>query len=192
ESGGGSGSDASGLDEEQSEGAAGAPVSPPDGGGPGGDGGESGGASPGKGEPSFPGLRLFAFRPDIRFGVAGSGNLATYEQLSLGRALPDKNPVIAFVGVSDDGERVAFDISGEVAMVRGPGHCIGGSQSCSLLTLRTGQAVDILTGKPGRTFRLDLVGIEFVEVKPPKGAGASVAGRGRDFDLAQGFIGRHR
>jgi hypothetical protein len=135
-------------------------------------------------------LRFFAFRPDIRFGVAGSGDLTSYEELPLGEPLPDRNPVVVFIGVSDDGKRVAFDVSPEVAMVKGPGRCIGGPQSCSLLTLKAGEAADILTGKPDRAFRLKVEKIEFVEVKRPKTAGASSApaGQGFAFDLA--VVGR--
>jgi hypothetical protein len=146
----------------------------------------SGGASPGEVDPQDPGLRFFAFRPDIRFGVAGSGDLKLYEQLPLGELLPERNPVLVFIGVSDDGKRVAFDVSQEVAMVKGPGRCIGGPQSCSLLTLKEGEAADILTGKPDRSFRLKIEKIEFVEVKRPNTAGTSStsSGQGWAFDLA--------
>jgi hypothetical protein len=153
-------------------------------------GGDPGGTSPGNGkiDPKDPGLRFYAFRPDVRFGVAGSDDLTRYENLPLGQLLPKQNPVIAFMGVSEDGKRVAFDISNEVAMVRGPGRCIGGNQSCSLLILRAGQAVDILTGTSGRAFRLAVTGIDFVEVERPKPAQSSTAAQGRVFDFSQSFI----
>ncbi len=141
---------------------------------PGQDGGGPGGTSPGSGsgkvDPSDPEMRFYAFRPEVRFGVAGSGELNLYEEMPLGQLLPKQLPVVVFIGVSEDGERVAFDVSDEVTMVRGPGRCIGGKQNCSVLILRAGQAVDVLTGTPGRAFRLDVVRIDFVEVKRPKPA----------------------
>lgn len=173
----GSGSSAAGSDG----GGVAEPVSPSGEGS--GTGGGSAGASPGEVDPKDPGLRFFAFRPDIRFGVAGSGDLKLHEELPLGEPLPDRDPVVVFIGVSDDGKRVAFDISGEVAMVKGPGRCIGGPQSCSLLTLKEGEAADIITGKPDRSFRLKIEEIEFVEVKRPKEAGASAASPGRSWPL---------
>jgi hypothetical protein len=153
-------------------------------------GGNPGGTSPGNGkiDPKDPGLRFYAFRPDVRFGVAGSEDLTRYENLPLGQLLPKQNPVIAFMGVSEDGRRVAFDVSNEVAMVRGPGRCIGGNQSCSLLILRAGQAVDILTGVPGRAFRLAVTGIDFVEVKRPKPVRSSAPAQRRGYDFSQSFI----
>lgn len=153
-------------------------------------GGGSGAAAPPSG-PDSPGLHFFAFRPDIRFGVAGSGELSEYKELPLGAVLPEKNPVVAFLAVSESGKRAFFHVSTEVALVKGPGHCIGGPQSCSLLSLKEGQAADILTGKPDRSFRLKVERIEFVEVERPNPAGASSAGGSAPgtpgSDLAQSF-----
>jgi hypothetical protein len=147
-----------------------------------GGGGGGGGAtpSPGSGRPTSPdddGLNFYAFRPDIRFGAAGSGDLTRYTKLDLGQLLPEKTPVIAFMGVSEDGKRVAFDVSREVAQVRGPGRCIGGPQNCGLLILKAGQALDLLTGRPNRDFRLAVDKIRFVEVERPnpEDAGSSSA-----------------
>jgi hypothetical protein len=184
--GGGESSSSSGTteDEGSSVGETVEPVAPPSGGE--GGGGNSGGASPGKVDPDDPGLRFFAFRPDIRFGVAGSGELTSHEELPLGEPLPSRNPVVVFIGVSDDGKRVAFDVAPEVAMVKGPGRCIGGPQSCSLLSLKAGEAADIVTAQPGRSFRLKVEKIEFVEVQRPKPAGSSSTAvrQGWGFDLA--------
>lgn len=190
--GGGGSSEASVTDVEVTE----QPDSPPDAGGSPGSGGSAGsGGSPGREtspgsdriDPRNPGLRFYAFRPDVRFGVAGSGELREHEDIATGRVLPKRNPVVVFVGVTEDGKRAVFDVSPEVAMVRGPGRCIGGNQSCSLLFLREGQAADLLTGKPDRTFRLKVRAIEFVEVKRPKGARSSAARQAWGTDLAQSF-----
>jgi len=143
---------------------------------------QSGGTPPSPGSPGTQprpgsdsdGLRYYAFRPNIRFGVAGSGELHEYRHLDLGRALPKRNPVVLFFGISEDGKRAAFDVSPEVQMVKTPGRCIGGPQSCGTLILKAGQAADIVTGKPDRNFRLKVTGIDFVEVfKKAKPAGSS-------------------
>jgi len=106
----------------------------------------------------------------------------------VGTVLPKKNPVVAFLGVSDDGKRAAFDVSSEVAAIEGEGRCIGGKGSCDLLTLQAGQAVNLLTGRPGRNFRLSVEAIHFVEVDPPKSASSSAAGGSREFDFGRGVL----
>lgn len=163
--------------------------SPPSTGGSpsGGDGGSGGKTGSGELDPSKPGLRFYAFRPDIRFGIAGSGKLNTYKTVPAGKVLPKRHPVIVFVGVSEDGRRAGFDVSPEVALVRGDGRCIGGNQSCSLLFLKAGEAATLLTGKPNRSFRLNVTGIEFVQVKRPKPAGKSNRQERIGFGFAQSF-----
>lgn len=147
-----------------------------------GGGGSNGGASNGKGPPDDgidpDGMRFFGFRPDVRFGVAGSGDLNLYEDLALGSLLPKKKPLLVFIGVSESGERAAFDVSPEVALVRGNGACIGGMQGCRLLFLREGEAVDLLTESAGRSFRLKVESIDFVEVDVPKQASGSSSNAG--------------
>jgi hypothetical protein len=150
--------------------------------------GGSGGAAPGKIDPTSPGLHFFGLRPDVRFGVAGEGQLTSYQHISIGQVLPKRDPVVVFLGVSEDGKRAAFHVSDEVALVRGPGDCTGGNQNCDLLFLRAGQAVDLLTGAPNRDFRLAVDQIDFVEVDPPKAAHASTSQRRRDYGFSQNFI----
>lgn len=127
-------------------------------------GGDSGGS--GDDERSY-----YAYRPNVRFGVAGSDDLTTYRHLDFGKALPNRNPVILFFGVSEGGKRVAFDVSPEVQLVKTKGRCIGGHQSCGTLILKQGQAATIITGKPNRSFRLKITGIDFIEVERPKPRG---------------------
>ena len=157
------------VETEPSDGGAGGDGEP-------GGGGGGGGTSPGSRSGDDPD-RFYAYRPTIRFGPAGSGELKVYEDLPLGKLLPSEKPVMVFMGVSESGNRVAFNLSREVTWVRGPGQCIGGKEECSLLFLRAGQAVDVMTTTPGRTFRLHVVKIEFIEVERPKPAESSAAGR---------------
>jgi len=148
----------------------------------------------GKGNPpeSLEGKRLFGFRPNVRFGVAGSGDLSLHRELPLGSLLPEKNAVVLFVGVTQNGERALFSVAPEVT-VRGDGGCVGGAENCHFLSMRAGDAVDLLTGSTGRSFRLNVVSIDFVELDlPPKskrasGSSATQPSRGWAFDLAQSF-----
>ncbi|HEY5815817.1 MAG TPA: hypothetical protein VIS95_05695 [Solirubrobacterales bacterium] len=139
-------------------------------------GGSDGGTSPGSGSADADGRRFYAYRPTIRFGPAGEGELNVYKELSVGKLLPQEKPIMFFTGASEDGNRIAFNLSREVTWVRGPGQCVSSREECSLLFLRAGQAVDIMTTMPGRTFRLHVVKIEFVEVDRPKPAESSAAG----------------
>jgi hypothetical protein len=143
----------------------------------------SGSTPPGGGPPSRGGsaesgdgddLRFFAYRPDVRFGVAGGeGELKLYRELPIASLLPKANPVVMFLGITEDGKRAVFDVSQEVIMVRGGGKCIGGDQSCGLLFMRVGEAATLLTMTTGRTFRLALDAIEFVPVDRPPPARSS-------------------
>lgn len=151
--------------------------------GPGSGGGGSGGTDPGADS-----QRFYAYRPNVRFGVAGSDDLTVHEHLALGRLLPQKNAILVFIGASENGSQVAFNLTREVTSVRGPGRCVGGKDDCSLLILRAGQAVDLVT-EAGQTFRLHVIQIDFVEVeRGPKPAGSSSAERHSAFDRFQSFI----
>ena len=72
-------------------------------------------------------------------------------------------------------------------LVQGEGQCIGGAQSCTLLTLKAGDAVSLVTGNPERTFRLNVTSIKWVEVDPPKPQKASSSSRKPYLNVAQSF-----
>lgn len=149
----------------------------------------AGNGAPGSSGPVSPDstTRYFGFRPNVRFGQAGSENLKNYPELAVGTRLPQKKPVAVFLGVSDDGKRATFALTPEVILVQGEGQCIGGAQSCTLLTLKTGDAVSLVTGSPDRTFRLNVTNIQWVEVDPPKPQKASSSSRKPFLDIAQSF-----
>lgn len=132
------------------------------------------------------GSHLFGFRPDVRFGVAGSDELTLYEELQLGRLLPQKNPVLVFIGATQNGKRALFDVSPEVASVQGDGSCIGGTDNCRILSMEEGQAVTLRLGLGGRAFRLAVVSIRFVELDVPKKA-SSPSARPGAAGLTQNF-----
>jgi hypothetical protein len=141
--------------------------------------GAAGGATPplpspagstggGSGDDDLEDGRLYGFRPDLRFGVAGSGQLKLYRELPLGSLLPQKRPVLLFIGVTQNGNRALFNVVPEVTQVNGDGDCIGGSSNCQILSMQAGQAVTLVTEQPGRSFRLKLERIEFVELPMPR------------------------
>jgi hypothetical protein len=172
--------DVSGGSVDVSAGESGDPVSSPpssapapgSGHGQGGTGtkpGKTGGDQP----DSLDGKRLFGFRPDVLFGVAGSGQLTLHDDLPLGSLLPEQNAVVLFVGVTQNGERALFSVGPEI-IVRGDGGCVGGDENCRFLSMREGDAVDLLTSLTGPSYRLKVESIDFVELDlPPKSERAS-------------------
>jgi hypothetical protein len=149
-------------------------------------GASDGGQGGGTGSAPTPN-QFYAFRPDVRFGLAGSGELRKYTDLPLASLLPKENPVLFFIGATETGDRVVFDVSAEAVMVKGGGKCIGGRQSCGLLFIRAGEAVTVLTESRGRTFQLAVDSIDFVPVDRPKPAGASAAGEPQVPGFSQNF-----
>lgn len=130
--------------------------------------GEGNGGTTQKGSDNgLDGRRLYGYRPDVRFGMAGSGDLVTHEELPLATLLPKKNAVALFVGATQNGKRAFFSLTPDVTRVRGDGDCVGGKQNCRILSLRADQAVDLLTDSPNRAFRLKVLQINLVEIKIP-------------------------
>lgn len=139
-------------------------------------GGSGGGSKKGDGDGDdspLDGKRLFGFRPDVRFGVAGSDDLSLHKELPLGSFLPRSNPVLVFIGVTQNGNRALFDVSREVSWVQGDGDCVGGKAACQVISLKQGQAANLQTAMS--TFRLAIVDIDFVEVDVPREASSSSA-----------------
>lgn len=120
------------------------------------------------------GSHLFGFRPDVRFGVAGSNELTMHEELKLGSFLPQHEPIVIFIGVTQNGTRALFDVSPEVWSVRGDSNCVGGDENCLILSLREGQAVT-LTTESESAFRLAVARIRFVELDTPAKASTSAS-----------------
>ncbi|HEY7256438.1 MAG TPA: hypothetical protein VH476_07110 [Solirubrobacterales bacterium] len=150
--------------------------------------GSSGPGTTGPVSPNQPGIHYFGFRPDVRFGIQGSDQLKKYDELENGTRLPQKKPVAVFLGVSSDGKRALFALTPEVILVHGEeGQCIGGAQSCALLSLKAGDAVSLLTANPERTFRLSITRIQWVEVDPPEPEKASSSSRHQILDISQSF-----
>jgi hypothetical protein len=152
--------------------------------------GTPGGTPPSSGKKNPPddleGKRLYGFRPDVRFGVAGSRELNLHTELPLGSLLPKENAVVLFVGVSQSGERALFSVAPDIE-VRGDGGCVGGVDNCRFLSMRDGEAVDLLTGPGGPSFRLKVVSIEFVQVNVPQKAKQASGSRATEPRLAWAY-----
>lgn len=148
-------------------------------------GGSNGGGHGGSTEQA--GLRYFGYRSDVRFGVAGSGQLALHKELPLGSLLPKQNSVLVFIGVTQNGKRALFDPTSKITSVRGNGDCVGGKQSCEILSMRAGTAVDLLVGSSGRAYRLNVVRIDFVELDSPSKGGASDSASREELAIPQSF-----
>jgi len=158
------------------------------GGSPSGDGTGGGGATgnAGTSKPPLSG-RYFSYRPDIRFGLVGSHELTSHNDLPVGELLPKKDPVVIFLGVSENGQRVTFAMV-DAASVTGPGRCIPEKLRCGVLVLHAGQAVNIVSGASGQVFRLAVDDVEFIEVDAPKPASSSsVGGAGWAKGFGQNF-----
>jgi hypothetical protein len=152
--------------------------------------GTGAGSGPGRGATGpapDDGTQFYAYRPDLRFGIAGSGQLKEYTDLPVASLLPKENPVMIFLGATEPGDRVVFDVSSEVVLVKGGGRCIGGRLSCGLLFIREGESVTLLTEVPGRTFQLAIDSIDFVPVDRPKPASSSSAGESQVPGVFQNF-----
>lgn len=116
------------------------------------------------------GAKFFGFRPDVRFGKAGSGKLAKHDELAVGSVLPKKRGAVVFLGVTENGQRAFFAVSPRIVSVKGDGSCIGGKQSCEVLSLKAGQAVTLVGAQPLPVYRLSVVDIELVEIEEKKRA----------------------
>jgi hypothetical protein len=87
----------------------------------------------------------------------------------------DNRPLVAFIGVNEDGKRAVFMVSDHVSSVRGDGRCIPRRGSCNYLELKPGDKASLRYEPEGnRTYNLKLRKIELVPVGKPH---ASVSGK---------------
>lgn len=110
--------------------------------------------------------RLVTRRVDVAVGP--QGDVRERKGLKAITVLPSKRmPVVAFLGVSEDAKRATFAVSADVESTGGAGTCVGGGPiGCEFLTLKVGQQQSFEYAPDGQTYRLKLLGVEDVEVKP--------------------------
>jgi hypothetical protein len=98
--------------------------------GGGGSGGDSGGSGGSGGEGG-----VLAFRVDVEVGPAG--DLERRRNVKLLTTLPSQsNPVLLFLGASEDGKHAVFLVSDDVETARGDGHCLPTPADCQFLKLK--------------------------------------------------------
>jgi hypothetical protein len=122
----------------------------------------SGGTSAGSKSAPKPGW--YAFRVAVAVGPAGNvSDRNSVERLTF---LPSKNrPVVAFIGVSEDGKAAVFMVSDDVSSVEGEGRCIPRRSDCQFVELKPGEKASFRYEPEGnRKFNLRLRTIELVPV----------------------------
>jgi hypothetical protein len=115
--------------------------------------------------------RLVTRRIDVNVGP--QGDLKRVDGVKDLTLLPSKQtPVVAFLGVSENGKQATFAVSADVASTSGGGRCIGGGPiACEFLTLEVGQQQSFEYTPNGQNYRLKLLGISDVELKVPGKSG---------------------
>jgi hypothetical protein len=133
--------------------------------------GASGGSEPSQTTSSAPQPpriepRFFTRRIDVTVGPVGAAvERDGIKQLSM---LPSKSkPVVAFLGVTEHGDRAVFGVSPDVTEVRGDGKCTPGLASCAYLVLEVGDDARLDYAPDANTYRLKLRKIRNVSLKGP-------------------------
>jgi hypothetical protein len=85
-------------------------------------------------------------------------------------ALPgEKTPAITYLGLgAKEPRRPLFLVSPEVTEIFGETECISGTGSCQLITLQKGFPVTFAYGENGVRYKINLLDVTGVPVKPPK------------------------
>jgi hypothetical protein len=127
----------------------------------------SGGSSTTSGSDDPPQRQWFSYRVSVAVGPAG--NLTEREGVKRLEFLPgDNRPLVAFIGVTEDGKHAIFTVSDDVSSVRGDGRCIPRRGACDFLELAPGDKASMRYEPEGnRTYNLKLKRIELVPVPKP-------------------------
>ena len=134
----------------------------------GGGGGSGGGGSGGGGAPE-----QVAYRVDVKVGHAGQ--LERRRHINLMTVLPSQsNPVLLYVGASEDGKEAVFLVSEDVVRSHGAGQCLPSPADCQFLSLRKGDKRKLEYAPQGEpdTFVIQLLGIGLSPVKDAQSSDA--------------------
>lgn len=108
--------------------------------------------------------RLVTRKVDVKIGP--SGDVKKVDDVGQLDLLPDVSaPVVAFLGVSDDGKRAAFLVSTDVSSATGDGACVPDPTSCQFITMRPRDVEQLVYAPDGLTYKLKLLNIHEVKVK---------------------------
>jgi hypothetical protein len=115
---------------------------------------------------------VLAFRVDVEVGPAGS--LERRQDVKLLTVLPSQsNPVLLFLGASEQGDEAVFMVSEDVVTSHGDGSCLPTPAQCQFLNLREGDEQRLEYAPRGEpdTFVIKLVSIRLSPIpKNPKGS----------------------
>lgn len=171
----------------------GTPTAPPTGSdetstGDGSNGGSSGGSgdgSTGTGDQTQPEIRFVAGRVDVSFGPVGKGK--EYNNVKYLSFLPDdETPIVAFVGLSEQGagKGAVFALSSLAEVGEGDGTCaLHKPYPCQFLTLKPGDSRFIKY--EGKSYRLNVTDTRMIAVDDPSDATA-----GGDDSVTEGDAGQ--
>jgi hypothetical protein len=136
--------------------------------------GSSGGSGGTSTKPTTRSRRLYAFRISVAIGRPGHlTHRSNVKRLTL-LPSPDK-PIVAFLGVTSDGTRALFSISGDVSAVRGDGRCFPKRATCRYLALKAGDEAKLSYAPEGdRTYKLKLID---AHLAPVHGTAGNRAGK---------------
>lgn len=118
--------------------------------------------------PSQP--QFYTYRLDLSYGV--DGDVKKHKNV---KTLDILNPVGAFLGASENGDRAYFTLSSDVVGVDGEGKCAPSATDCEFLGLKQGESRSLIyqpaTAPAPTTYRLAVDKIRLVKVKKPQGVG---------------------
>ena len=132
--------------------------------------GDDGGSQPA--EAPKPQIRFYAGRVDVKLG--STGETKDYKDVRRLDFLPgDKNPLVVFIGLTEDGSRAIFSLSSAITETSGEGSCAPKKPSpCQFLRLKTGEERQLTVGGDGTgepvNYRLKLVETHIVRVPDPR------------------------
>lgn len=110
---------------------------------------------------------LYTGTVDITFGTVG--NAKRYRGVKRFDMLPDdKQPVIAFLGLSVDAKRAYFLVSSSVTETSGDGSCAPQKPApCQILELEVGEQRTLIAGVEPVTYRLRVTDTDLEEISDP-------------------------
>lgn len=115
-----------------------------------------------------PVTRFLTRRIDVLVGPVG--NTEPRNNIKQLKLLPSKaSPVVAFLGVSEDGKQAVFLVSDDVASTSGDGSCFPSASNCQYLVMGEGDDRTFDYTPDGLTYRLKLKHINDVELKDAPG-----------------------
>jgi hypothetical protein len=119
-----------------------------------------------------PQIRFFAGRVDVKLGQ--HGETKDYQDVRRLDFLPnEKDPLVVFLGLTEDGTRAIFSLSSEITETSGEGSCAPKKPSpCQFLRLKAGEERQLTVGGDGTTeavnYRLKLLETHIVRVPDPR------------------------